>query len=315
MKGSLYLAGVALVAAALALSSGCKPNPHTAQRPDSIRIDEDYLLSCRTLEAIPVPTVAAASLHKLAPNFRAELPLKEERVDYMHTGSQQALALGAFAADLAYANLYHHPLEATASLKALDRLALGLEVEDAIGTARLQKDLNRGVGSDSLLDRLNLGFSAMCTRFQSRGQLPLSVLVVAGGWVEGMHLLCETAAQQADAAPLRSLAASQKTSLDLLLEAWPEVDPSHMDTQAFHKLLVDLQTVLATATLRTIDVPGGGDLHDVNGIATYTTAVRTEQELDPKAFDRIRELLAQARAHVQQGATHVSEPSTISANP
>lgn len=315
MKGSLYIGSVALVAAVLALSSGCKPNPHTAQRPDSIRIDEDYLLSCRTLEAIPVPTVAAANLHKLAPSFRAELPLEGERVGYMHTGPQQALALGAFAADLAYANLYEHPIEATESLKALDRLAIGLEVEDAIGTARLQRELNRGVRSDSLLDRLNLGFSAMCTRFQSRGQLPLSVLVVAGGWVEGMHLLCETAAQQADAAPLRSLAASQKTSLDLLLEAWPEQNPPDTDTENFHRILTDLQAVLAKATMHKVDVPGGGDVQDVNGVATYTTAVRTEQELDPQAFDQLRQLLARAREHVQQGATHVSEPSTITATP
>lgn len=315
MKATLLIVAAALGASLLASSTGCKPKAHTAQRPDSIRIDEDYLLSCRTLEAIPVPSVAAASLRKLAPGFRSELPLAENRVDYMHTGPQQALALGAFAADLAYANLYNSPLQAQASLKALDKLAVSLEVADAIGTPRLQRDLSRGVRTDSLLDRLNLGFSSMCTRLQTRGQLPLSVLAVAGGWVEGMHLLCETAAEQADAAPLRNLAASQKTSLDLLLEAWPEQKPNDRDAEAFHKLLADLQTVLAKASVRKIDVPGGGDMQDVNGVATYTAATRTEQELDPKTFEALRRLLAKTRTYVQQGAAHASEPSNLTANP
>ena len=291
--------------------TACQQTPEAMQRADVLEMGSNYQASCRVLEAMPAPTEAAARLKKADPVFRSELIVATDRVAYMGTGPQQALGLGAYAADLAYANLYGHPLEATASLKALDDLALRMEVEDALGSTQLASDLSRGLASDSLLSRLNLGISAFNARLQARGQLPLSVLAVAGGWVEGMYLLCHHSEGGPLTGGLRSQAASQKPTLELLLTAWPQGGSPSSEQAQLYRLLREAKEALDATTSREVAIAGGGQWTERDGIDVFMPAYRTESNLRPIAFGRLCKAVYKARTLIERTGEHELAKATL----
>ena len=293
----MSLRGASLPLAMLLALAGCQQNPHGTVASQGLQLDAAYQERCQLLDALPAPTETATRLHRQDPRFRAELLLPVGRTDYTSTSGRQALGLGAYVADVAYANLYQHPLEAGQSLRAVEALAQKLDLGDALDVRALAKGLEQGVSSDTLLSRLNLGAAALSKQLQKRGQLPLAAMAVAGCYLEGLYLLAHHAKATHKPALLAELA-NQKPALDVLLAAWP--DTAGTDTPTAGQTYA-----LLRATQRTLDdaqevaTGAAGAWQQSNDLAVYTDQTQPLRYLPADNLPKLLTLLEQARQQLQ----------------
>ncbi len=297
MGDKTSLKGLGWVVALALLIAGCQQNPHDTVASEGLQLTADYRERCQLLDALPAPTETAMRLHRQDPLFRADLLLPAGHTDYLRTTERQALGLGAYVADVAYANLYQHPLEAGQSLRAVETLAQKLNLSDALNVQALAKGLEEGVSSDTLMSRLNLGAAALSTQLQKRGQLPLAAMAVAGCYLEGLYLLARHAKATQKPALLAELA-NQKSALDVLLAAWP--DTAGSDNPATGKTYALLRaTQRSLEDVQEVALSASGEWRQMNDLAVYMDQTQPLRYLPTDKLPKLLSLLAQARQQLQ----------------
>ncbi|MBK9177573.1 MAG: hypothetical protein IPM46_14820 [Flavobacteriales bacterium] len=129
----------------------------------------------------------------------------------------RALNFGVYATDLVYASSFKLNVEVARYYLASKKLAEGLGLSSAFTDAdfiRLESNLTRG---DSLEMISNEAYLRAYERMQQEEMGPVLALVLAGGWMESMHLVIRQidAFGQSDA--LMARVAEQKVTLEHLI--------------------------------------------------------------------------------------------------
>lgn len=108
------------------------------------------------------------------------------------TDAQQALNLGVYSTDLGYINIYHETAEAKSQaflhLTAVKRLADSLHCTELFNFEIIQRLVTHSDNLDSLFQITNDIFAKLDKRFHEQKKPELSLLSLAGGWVESMYL-------------------------------------------------------------------------------------------------------------------------------
>lgn len=111
---------------------------------------------------------------------------------YYRTPAQQALNLGVYSTDLGYINIYHENSEAKSQaflhLTAVKRLADSLHSVELFNFEIIQRLVLHSAHLDSLFQITNDIFNKLDKRFHEQKKPELSLLSLAGGWIESMYL-------------------------------------------------------------------------------------------------------------------------------
>lgn len=111
---------------------------------------------------------------------------------YYRTDAQQALNLGVYSTDLGYINIYHETTEAKSQaflhLTAVKRLADSLHSSELFNFEIIQRLVTHSDDLDSLFQITNDIFAKLDKKFHEQKKPELSLLSLAGGWVESMYL-------------------------------------------------------------------------------------------------------------------------------
>lgn len=156
----------------------------------------------------------------------------------------QALNLGIFAADLAYAGIYEQKEEASLYLQCANKLATSLGIPQAFNDAVVSRvEANIGL-QDSLLNIITQDYMNTDAGLTKDGRPQVSAYLIAGGWIEGFYLATQIATQTGSP-DLSGTAAAQKFALEdliALVQTYPSSDSKMQDllTQ-----LKKIQAVLA----------------------------------------------------------------------
>lgn len=106
--------------------------------------------------------------------------------------AQQALNLGVYSTDLGYINIYHDTPEAKSQaflhLTAVKRLADSLQCTELFNFEVIQRLVTHSDNLDSLFQITNDIFAKLDKRFHEQKKPELSLLSLAGGWIESMYL-------------------------------------------------------------------------------------------------------------------------------
>ena len=170
----------------------------------------------QTLNSIPSPIETAFQIKENGIDYNSNYLNSPNNYDQYETSSILALNLGIYSADLAYCNIYESP-DATSFLGAVYEVSkpLGLESHfDVDAMMDLMKSENSNL--DSMLQVTTEKFEEINKQLQEDDRSHFSVLMLSGGWLEGLHLLTSVY-QQNPSAALRERIGEQKIVLSQLI--------------------------------------------------------------------------------------------------
>ncbi len=200
-------------------------NAFTKETPKSHKMVMAYLYSddlINILQSIPSPIEISALIKETGATYdRAHLSDPKFSKNYTMS-HKKALNLGVYGTDLGYVNLYENNQDVINYLDAVKELAGGLNVGQYFDYDLLKKMVASRNNLGELLRITQKNFEKMNTELQGRKQEDVSVLILAGGWLEAMHITT-TIYEKTKNPKLREKIGEQKITLQQLLLALAEL--------------------------------------------------------------------------------------------
>ncbi len=164
---------------------------------------------------IPAPMEMASLIQSSGADFDTDVLNPVDRVNTYMTRKQKALNLGVYGADLSYTTMFERSKESLYYLSAVRQLADQLGASNIINDNLITRvEANKEV-KDSLISIVSDTFWSLNAKFKEDGMEDVSALVIAGGWIEALHLATSHVEGNDQ---LRQRIAEQKYSLDDLVK-------------------------------------------------------------------------------------------------
>jgi hypothetical protein len=226
------------------LLAACGSDPLT----DEVKLDEapkdSVVIAPEVLNdlvsAIPSPVELSTVLMSSGAGYDEGLLNPVSNVDKYSIATEKAFNLGIYGADLAYINNNGKIVSSLNVLSCLKGLADDLRIGHVFDMATLKRLCTNNKNVDSLIYISTSNFNAINEHLRSTGRSDLSVLIMCGAWVEGMHIAAD-AYTSMPAEELKHIIAEQKLVMDklsVLLGAFPS-------DAYFTKLAADMAKVKA----------------------------------------------------------------------
>jgi len=142
----------------------------------------------------------------------------------------RALNLGVYGADLSYAATYNQAQETIQYLDVSRELLQDLEIEAGFNeelVTRVERNLDN---VDSLINIISESFFRTYQYLESNEQDDMSILVMAGSWVEALYITTQISLISKDNTEIIDIIVNQNASLEKLLEVMAPI--SVIDTGA-----------------------------------------------------------------------------------
>lgn len=221
----------AFLFAALLSCNETSGDAETDDRNDSgtIDVNQDVVSAENVLVYVPSPIQTASLLRESGASYNKDLLNPPQNVSRYSTTAAQALNLGIYGTDLAFAGIFEQHAETMVYMDATGRLADALHVSSAFGAdrhSRLEANMNN---RDSVLSIITDSYWDCDALLQENHEAHASALMIAGGWIEGLYLACKVA-EATNSNEIRIRIADQRSSLDQLIilldkQKHPDVKP------------------------------------------------------------------------------------------
>lgn len=195
----------------------------------------------KVIFALTTPIELVALLNQMGLYYDDALLNPTDNASIYTTTNKQALNLGIYAADLTYCSLFSQFQSTLKSFEASKKLAEGLGITNAYEAEtlnRLQENINQ---KDSLLKILSECLSNSDAYLKDNDRVGISLLILAGGWLEGLYIATQIMDESSQNPNFASLIGEQKISLRNLLkliEAYQ--DESGVDLTEVRKDMTEL---------------------------------------------------------------------------
>lgn len=232
-----------LVVIALTFAS-CKLSTKEGDEQDAIEspYDEKRALDQEVSEFIyPLPDSYEVTemLNRIGIPYMLGTSNTVENVNRYFTAKSKAYNIGVYGSDLSYASTYQMTQETMLYLEAVNQLGSDLGIssiynEDLLN--RIDKNVNQ---KDSLIEIISTTIYETYDYLNKNGKADLSILMVAGGWVEAMYLTTNVSANVHNNPEIIKIIYSQKSGLDKLID----IVEDRKDNPDVKELLDDLQPI------------------------------------------------------------------------
>ncbi|HXC06395.1 MAG TPA: hypothetical protein VNZ86_16670 [Bacteroidia bacterium] len=138
---------------------------------------------------IPSPSSISKNFNKAGYAYMKNLLNPSGKGGSYASKYQAAFGMGAYGADLGYIGAYNQNGDAGEYLTQISKLAQQLKIESAFDPAFLQK-MGSAKG-DSINDMLDQAFAKAERNLRSNDRMATAAIVIAGGWIEGLHIAVE----------------------------------------------------------------------------------------------------------------------------
>ena len=195
-----------------------------------------------TLYQMPTPNELFTLVRVMAGEGQKRLLNPASNADRYITLQRRAVNFGIYATDLVYASYFDLNVEVVRYYLTVKKLGEQLGLQAAFSErdfVRLESNLAHG---DSLEVISNEAYFRAYQKLQDEEMGPTLALVLAGGWVESMHLVMRQIDRFEAEDPLVRRVAEQKTSLDHLVEMLeqyaddPQVGPMRQELIAIRAI-------------------------------------------------------------------------------
>ena len=192
----------------------------TAQQPHLVIGGEDAQATSSSHYQMPTPNELFAIVREMAGEGQKRMMNPAVNADRYVSLPARALNFGVYSTDLVYASYFKLNVEVVRYYLAVKKLGDKVGIASAFSDndfVRLEANLTRG-NNDSLEILSNDAYYKAYLKLQEEDMGPTLALVLAGGWVESMHLVMRQVVTFDPQSPLISRVADQKVSLEHLLD-------------------------------------------------------------------------------------------------
>ena len=214
------------------ISTACKNDEATNQNSDIIVEDNiDQLVY-----PIPTPFETTQMLQNAGAAYISGIINSFDNADNYFKEKSQALNLGVYGADLAYASTYNQAQairDILASSKKLsDQLGLSNIIDQNI-IDRVEQNIDNG---DTLYKIVNNTYYDTFNKLNSENKGAIAMLVISGAWIESIYISTQLAITSSDFSILTPKIAEQKYTLNSLLP----IITQYSDNQDISEIIVSL---------------------------------------------------------------------------
>lgn len=188
-------------------------------------ISEEVISSI--IQQIPSPLEISVLLKESGTQYDKNFLNSSDNLSKYNSNYSKSLNLGIYGTDLGYTNIYEQNQDGLDYMATIKDLADGLSIGQFFDIETIGRLATNSKNLDSLLLITTQNFNSINSYLQEQNRANLSVLLLAGGWLEAMHITCQVAQKNPDNIELRNTIGEQKIILEnivLLLSFYKEVD-------------------------------------------------------------------------------------------
>jgi len=233
------------------------------------------------VDNIASPIEMASLVKSLNLPFSQKYLATTKNVSNYNTSHEKAFNLGIFGCDLGYLNMYGRTSMVLDYITAIKTLADGINVGQFFDFNTLKRLATNNQNIDSLVHISQQSFNRMDKYLQRNNRGNLSILMVAGVWMEGLYLTAQFLKERPDEKRLAESIAEQK----LMLEQLVLILKNYGKEQYIASLVTELTTIkdIYDGIRITVEV-GETKPVEVNGMLTFvqtdvTTVHYTEEQM------------------------------------
>lgn len=152
---------------------------------------------------------------------------------------KKALNMGVYGADLGYLNLYGQTPDAVQYFSTIKILSQDLNMANAFDKETMKSIENNMSNIDSLMYIMSNSYRKADEYLKDNGRENDGVLILAGGWIESLHIMCQLALSNKNTEVIIRIG-EQKHPLDNLIKI---LSPYYNDSDEYAQLidaLIDL---------------------------------------------------------------------------
>ncbi len=300
MKTNIYLFIIALMIGATSCNNGSSSGDlntsvdslmNESANANNAKLSEEVI--DQIIETFPSPLELTSILSTSGAEFNSDYLNSSDNMDRFESSAQKAFNLGVYGADLGYTNFFEKPTQALGILSAVRDLSNDLKVGQFFDFGTMKRLAENKNNLDSLMYISTRGFQEMDDYLTSNGRGEISLLMLYGGWLEGLYLASESCRNTPEVSQeLIDQIGEQKIVVDnllLLIEAYknsPSITPISQDLESL-KSIYDKVTISFTYAEPTRKV--------VNGMLVLEDNSRSEIKVEPAVLVEIMKTVSLIR--------------------
>ncbi len=192
--------------------------------------------SQKVFYSIPSPIQLGKILQRAGATYDKKYLNSIDNVSKYSTTAGKALNLGTYGADLSYSAVFNQTQQTMLYLQASKKLAEELGITGSFTSAEMKRIEKNNGNKDSLLQIISELFLNSNEALQENEQSNISVLVLSGGFIEGLYMGTQIAQTVKDNIAISNRIGELRGSLNNLI--------SLMNTETSNKVIMDLVTDL-----------------------------------------------------------------------
>lgn len=193
-----------------------------------------------TLFSIPSPYQIAVLVKDLNLEYNKDFLNPTTNMSKYTNNFKKALNLGVFGANLGYLNIYEQTPDAINYFGVIKKLSEDLDLLGAFDAQTINRiETNMG-NKDSLMFIMSNTYRKSDAYLKANDRTDVGVLILAGGWIEGLNILCNLAIQDPLQQEIIYRIAEQKHPLENMIKI---LSPYYNETKEYTELieaLIDL---------------------------------------------------------------------------
>ncbi|RLD65068.1 MAG: hypothetical protein DRI95_09510 [Bacteroidetes bacterium] len=235
------LASMLLAAVFSLIIISCGNESDDQQNDDSDLIEETTVMekADKLVYPLPTPLEVTEMLNKAGAAYILDIANGPENVAKYFTEISKALNLGVYGADLSYASTYNKTQETNNYLACTITLRDGLAIETPYNSGLLERVEANIDNKDSIYNILTTSFHETFEYLNDNGKGAVSVMILAGGWIEGLYLSTELAFLTENNAEILKGIADQKETLKILM---PLIE-TYKENENVNEILKELRVI------------------------------------------------------------------------
>ncbi|PLX22432.1 MAG: hypothetical protein C0597_02500 [Marinilabiliales bacterium] len=267
-KTAIVLFSGMLMVSLVNCSGGKKGAPNEKSTVDSGLDKEAFEENVREI-VYPLPTAFEVTemINKVEASYIIGITNRTENIDKYFTDKDQAINLGVYSADLSYASTYNMKQEIMSYMETLENLVVELGITGAFSIDFIDEVEANIDNKDVLVELITGSFYDTYEYLVKNNKEDLSLLVLAGTWVEAMYISCNISETIYHNPELVKVIMHQKTSLVKLIEMFEE----HKEHESIAEVLNALMPI--KEVYDSVDETGITE-QQLNNIIEQTNALR-----------------------------------------
>lgn len=293
----------ALLFALAATTPGCDSKPagtDTTAAADSLsnqKLDQLIQSTEELLVTVPSPLDIANLIKKSGARFDAGQALNPSDHSKYNTSFKQAVNMGMFTADLGYVTYYKETQRTQEYLNSIHKLGSKLQVAGAFELTLLERAKLNLDKQDSLLYMITEQSNNARDYLRQQERPEVAALIIAGGWLEGLHLACQIQRTNPSEA-IKNRIGENRLALNSLLQIMDKYQNDAEIKQFYTELLALADTYKDVKIDYATNPAAGPKQVSADGVVSYTTQQTSTVTMSPETLKAITEKVAALRKNL-----------------